>query len=239
MSPSDSSASQLVTRFDKRDALFENAERAMTAAITESLAGSARASIALSGGSTPEPLYRRLAAAPLPWSRVATALVDERWVPLDDPDSNEAMIRRAMNAEAAGATIVTGLYTGDASPEVGLEEANRRYRALPQPFAVTVLGMGDDGHTASLFPNGQGLAEALAPGNEALVAAVRTPAVRSPRITLTLPAILSSRLILVLLTGERKMAVLEQALQPGPVEELPIRAVLRQTRTPVRVLWAG
>ena len=226
-----------IDRYPTRDALFDEAERLMVESLGEALETQPRVSLALSGGSTPEPLYRRLAGQSLPWSRVAATLVDERWVPLTDADSNEAMIRRA--SEPAEGLVVTGLYTGHETPEQGLAEVVSRIDALPRPFAVTVLGMGDDGHTASFFPASIGLEAALADTGAGLAVPIRAAGLRSPRITLTLPTVLSSRLIIVLLTGSRKLDVLERALQPGPVEELPIRAVLRQTRTPVRVLWAG
>jgi 6-phosphogluconolactonase len=226
-----------IDRYPTRDALFDEAERLMVASLAEALETQPRATIALSGGSTPEPLYRRVAGQSVPWSRVAATLVDERWVPLNDADSNEAMIRRA--TESAEGLVVTGLYTGHETPEQGLAEVVRRVDALPRPFAVTVLGMGDDGHTASFFPGSDGLESALADSGAGLAVPIRAAGLRSPRITLTLPSVLSSRLIIVLLTGSRKLDVLERALQPGPVVELPIRAVLRQTRTPVRVLWAG
>ncbi len=225
-----------VERFPSREELFASAEGLVATALSAALEAQPRVSLALSGGSTPEPLYRRLAAnAALPWSRVAVTLVDERWVPLSDPDSNEAMIARTLGAVSP----VTGLYTGHDSPEAGMVTLKNRLASLPQPFAATVLGMGDDGHTASWFPGGDTLSEAMAESTQEPVMAMRANHLRSPRLTWTLPPILASRLVIVLLTGAAKLAVLERAMQPGPVAELPIRAVLRQTRAPVRVLWAG
>ena len=112
--------------------------------------------------------------------------------------------------------------------------------ALPRPFAVTVLGMGTDLHTASLFPDAEGLAAALDLGDPALVRAVRPKAAAgsAERVTLTLRALLDSRLIVLLVTGEAKRAALERARRPGPVVEAPVRGVLFQDRVPVHIYWA-
>jgi len=105
------------------------------------------------------------------------------------------------------------------------------------PFDVVVLGMGADGHTASFFPGGDHLAEALDPDNPALLTAMSAPGAGEPRITFTLAPILASDLIALHIEGEDKNTVLMKALSDGPVADMPIRAVLRSGR-PVSVFWA-
>jgi 6-phosphogluconolactonase len=100
---------------------------------------------------------------------------------------------------------------------------------------VVVLGMGNDGHTASFFPGGDNLATALA--GEAPVVTMRAPGAGEPRVTLSLNRLLKADGLYLHIEGEEKAKVLEQALADGPVEDMPIRAVLRQTVTPLNVYW--
>jgi 6-phosphogluconolactonase len=228
-----------VTRFATRDQLFDAACELLVTALRTALAADAgRATLVLSGGTTPAPLYRRLAQAPLDWARVDVALADERWVPPTDPASNERLLRECFAQGPASAATVVGQYTGHATPEEGLAACRARHAALRRPFAVTVLGMGNDGHTASLFPGATGLPQALAPTDGALLEPIRAPGAPQPRMTLTLPALLGSHSLVLLLTGEDKLATLTRALGPGPLEAMPVRGVLRQQLTPVRLLWA-
>jgi 6-phosphogluconolactonase len=117
-----------------------------------------------------------------------------------------------------------------------LPAIERAIAELPLPFACVVLGMGGDGHTASFFPGGDRLAEALDPAGTALVETMRAPGSGEPRLTLTASLLLQSPIALHI-EGVDKRAVFEEALRPGPVEALPVRAVLHQDRTPVTVFW--
>lgn len=188
-----------------------------------------------SGGTTPKPLYERLARAELPWDELAVTLSDERWVEAGSGDSNEAMVRRAMPRAR-----LTPLKTNDATPEAAEAGLNAAVGGLPRPFAATVLGMGEDLHTASLFPGAEGLARALDVDDPALVRAVRPTAAAgsAARVSLTLRALLDSRMIVLLLVGQAKREALARALQPGPVAEAPVRGVLFQDRVPVHIYWA-
>lgn len=206
--------------------------------LEEALAARGAATMILSGGRSPVPLFERLAATPLDWPRIAVSLADERWLPADHPDSNEGLVRRHLLRDEARDARLVGLYTGAATPEAGEAECAMRLAGLPQPFAVVVLGMGDDGHTASLFPGAARLAAALAP-TAGPCCAIRAPGAPQPRMTLTLPALLGAERILLAIQGAAKRAVYERALGAGPVEELPVRAVLRQVATPVEVYWSA
>ncbi len=205
--------------------------------IEAALAARGAATLIVSGGRSPVPLFQRLAGMPLDWAKVTISLADERWVAPDQPDSNEALLRRhLLQGEAAAARLV-GLYTGEPTPEAGEAACAARVAALPRPFAAVVLGMGDDGHTASLFPAADHLASALA-SDAGPCRAIRAPGAPQPRMTLTLPSLLDADSILLAIQGTAKRAVYEQALAAGPVAALPVRAVLRQRRTPVEVYWA-
>jgi 6-phosphogluconolactonase len=192
------------------------------------------ASLAVSGGSTPKGLFRCLSHCELDWSKVSITLVDERWVDRDSPDSNEQLVRDALMQNHAAKAQFIALKTSHDRGEEGLVEARQRIAAMGKPFSTVVLGMGGDGHTASWFPQAQNLQELLDPaaGDEVAV----TDPVTAPhqRITLTFPAVLDSREIIVHIVGEGKRAVLESARENG----FPIAAVLEQDTTPVTVWWA-
>tara|TARA_R110000751_G_scaffold36104_4_gene88421 strand:- start:3528 stop:5906 length:2379 start_codon:yes stop_codon:yes gene_type:complete len=226
-------------RFRDPDQLAQVAAERIAEILQAAVARRGRAVAALSGGATPQRTYARLARRDLDWSRITMTLVEDRWAPPSDPTSTQNILDLClfMDSRARGARF-SPLYTGDPTPEAGLPGAEARLRALGRPFDLVVLGLGPDGHVAALYPGAEGLAEALDPDGAALLAPIRAPGRGGPRVTLTLSAILQARRILLLFSGPAKSRAFARALQPGPVEEMPIRAVLRQRRTPVEVLCA-
>ena len=165
-------------------------------------------------------------------------LVDDLWASGADPRSNRNLLDLTLFLEGpAKAAQVTPLFTGDATPEAGAGAAEAAVRRMIRPFDLVVLGLGRDGHTGCLLPGGDRLAEALDPSGAKLVTPMRAPGA-DPRIGLTVGALLESRRILLLFSGPEKARVFRRALNPGPVAEAPVRAVLRQRRAPVEVLTA-
>jgi 6-phosphogluconolactonase len=202
------------------------------------LAERGHAVLAVSGGSTPKQLFEQLSREQLDWSRVQVTLVDERWVPDTDERSNARLVQSLLLQHAAAAASFVPLYTGDASPEAGLATASARIGALPLPFDAVVLGMGDDGHTASFFPGGDHLAEALDLDGHARVLPMHAPGASEPRITLSLPTLLETRALYLLVAGEKKRDLLADArLGIGAARDYPVRAVLTQPRVSVAVYW--
>ncbi len=197
-----------------------------------------RASLVVSGGSTPVPFFAALSELALDWEKVTITLADERWVDPAAADSNERLVRLHLLQNRAAAARFVGLKTGAATAVQGEKECGDRLALLPRPFDVLILGMGNDGHTASLFPQASRLGEALALDSGRLCMAITPPAAPHERMTLTLPALLHSRQIILHLAGPDKRAVYERALANGPVAEMPIRAVLGQATSPVTVFWA-
>ncbi|WP_243317631.1 6-phosphogluconolactonase [Geothrix paludis] len=204
--------------------------------LKEDLARRERAVLVVSGGRSPVPLFQALARQVLPWERVTVTLADERWVPADHPDSNEALVRDHLLQGAAAAAQLVPLFTGDATPEQGASKASAALAELPRPFSRVILGMGEDGHIASLFPGAAELTEGLT--TEAAALAVHPPHAPHPRLSLSLRALLDTRDLVLMISGPAKRRVLERALEEGPVEDLPVRAILRQTAVPVSVCWA-
>lgn len=194
--------------------------------------------IAVSGGSTPKAFFARLSLEKLDWPHVQITLVDERWVPDTDERSNARLVDTTLLKNAAASASFVPLYTDARTPEEGLAATTARITALKLPFDAVVLGMGDDGHTASFFPGGDRLADALDLAGTAPVVPMRAPDAGEPRITLSLPTLLNTRSLFLLVAGDKKRDVLADArLGLGPARDYPVRAVLTQDRVPVAVYW--
>lgn len=196
------------------------------------------ASLAVSGGSTPKRFFSALSQAPLDWSHVEITLVDERWVPETDERSNAALVRRHLMQGPAAAARFIPLYTGDETPEAGLSAAVERLAGMHLPLDAAILGMGTDGHTASFFPGGDNLDAALDDANPSPLAAMRAPGAGEPRMTLTRSLLLRANALYLHIEGSEKAAVLEEARKPGPVAEMPVRAMLHQDRADLVIFYA-
>ncbi len=205
--------------------MADAAAQAVAAQLSAGLAERGRAALVATGGRSPGPVYDRLKDADLDWAHVVVTLSDERQVDVDSPNANARQLRERLFVGPAARARYLPL-TDYAEPAL---------RAL-MPFDAVMLGMGEDGHIASLIPGSPVMAEAMDPDGKALVA--ESPAgFGSPpvaRITLTLTALLQSRSIFLLIAGEAKRQVFADALAGA---DLPVRAILQQDRTPVRVFW--
>jgi len=221
--------------FVEDPALCERLAADIVAYLGAGIAARGKATLAVSGGSTPVPLFRLLSRASLDWSAVTVTLVDERWVPPEHPDANAGLVQEHLLQGAAAAATFLPLYCAGMDAETAQSEVSQRLATLPWPLDAIVLGMGGDGHTASLFPGSSALAAALDGqdtfGNQSRCCAVTPLAASHDRMTLTLPAILDCEALFLHIRGADKQRVLEQALQPGPVTELPVRAVLHSQHT--------
>ena len=191
------------------------------------IAARGAALLIVSGGRTPLRYFRALCDQSIDWSRVAVTLADERRVADDSPRSNAKLVRETLLQGRAAAAQFVPLADARLDEDQELVAANARIVTLPLPADVVVLGMGDDGHTASWFPHADGLAEAIDLGARALVAPIRAAGAPEPRLTLTGRVLLRARAIALHIEGLDKLATLDKALGAGPVEDMPIRAVLR------------
>ena len=166
----------------------------------------------------------------------SVVLSDERWVPEYHEDSNAGMLRREFLIDKASTCRFTSLYCDTRSPIDGTAEVSRAVDALPATATVTLLGMGKNGHVASLFPNAPDLANILA--STGPVESVFPVGLNAPRMTLTPRRLLATRSLVLLLFGQEKLDVFRQAQQPGSVEDLPVRLFLQQSNIPLRLFWA-
>ena len=181
-----------------------------------------RASFAVPGGTTPGPVFDALCAADIDWDRVHVMLTDERWVPAESPRSNTRLIRQRLMTDRAAAARFIPFHIEAPEPEDRLEEICEAVEA-ELPLSVLLLGMGEDMHTASLFPGADRLEEALS-DRAPPVMAMRAPGAPEARVTLTVPVLDGAMSKHLVITGAAKRAALEAAAQLTP-KEAPIRAV--------------
>lgn len=203
---------------------------AIEAALRQALETRGQASLMVSGGSSPKPLYERLSQADLDWSKITISLVDERWVDPGEAGSNEDFIRENLVQNYAAKANFFGLKTAHTSVDAGLSSAQARFKTLARPFDVCVMGMGSDAHTASWFPNSKGLEAALALDNSDILCSV--DAAGAPvagdhphRITLTLRAVLDAHLVILFIPGAAKREVFDTA-PTKPLFNAPVQALL-------------
>ncbi|MFT4150008.1 MAG: 6-phosphogluconolactonase [Paracoccaceae bacterium] len=212
-----------IQEYPDREFLFLSLSDRIAGELGDFLRREGRASLSVPGGTTPGPIFDNLSGVALDWENVAVILNDERWVPEDNPRSNTRLVKdRLLRGRAAAAQLVP-LYVPADSPEQVIETLAAGV-APHLPLSVLLLGMGEDMHTASLFPGADHLASALA-GDAPVLMALRAEAAGEPRITLTAPVLQGAMNIHVLITGAAKREALDRALKL-PEIEAPIRTVL-------------
>lgn len=218
------------------DAIMTDTAKRLTAAVQ----ARGKASWLVSGGGTPKPLFAAISGLDLPWEKITIALVDERYVPEDHGRSNTAFVKNTLLQGRASAAEFLPLYHG-----MGLHQdakkADADYQALG-PVDCLLLGIGPDGHTASLFPDADGLEEAFNTDNPALVGAIvaqksDVTGDEIERLTVTQKLLAAVDHVDLMITGAGKKAVFDAAMQPGSA--LPIARVMRGLARPLGVYWAA
>ncbi|MGM0570888.1 6-phosphogluconolactonase [Marinobacter sp.] len=220
---------------EKAETLAATVAARVAGQLRQTLAQQSEALLVVSGGTTPGAFLGELSIAELDWARVHVVPSDERWVAEDDPARNSRMIRQSLlQQRAAGASFHELLAEGQPAPGIAAAEASNRLQALPWPASVVVLGMGEDGHTASLFPDAPELEAGLA-DNAPLVVAMSPLSQPTARLSLSARALSGAGATVLLVQGEDKRRALEQALaQPDAISERPIRVFFRQ---PLEIFW--
>ena len=223
--------------FASREELAAALTSVVAAQLDEAIASRGKAVLAVSGGSTPALFFKTLSQAALDWAKVVVTLVDERFVAETSPRSNAALVKANLLQDRAAAARFLPL----ASPLEDIAQATSvaevALRLFGLPLDVVVLGMGNDGHTASFFPDADELEQVLVVSTPRLVSPVHAASADEPRLTLTLPVIASARFIALHIEGAEKQETLERALSRGGA--LPIRRVIDAAETPVEIFWAA
>ena len=232
------------------DALAVAVARQLEDTCGDAIVARGRALLALAGGRTPLPAYRRFAGAALRWRDVTAIPTDERCVPHDHPACNVAELRAAFAVGSGDRSadrivdriVVESLTTADGVPEASLVHARAMLAGHPAPFDAVVLGMGGDAHTASLFPGAEELAVAIDPaaaGDAYRIDPVPLPAdAPFPRSTLSAARLLHARCVYLMVSGVAKREVLRQAQQSNDPLRHPIAAVLHAPGTVVHIHWS-
>ena len=214
--------------------------------INSSISDTGAAVVAFSGGSTPKPLFKALADHDIDWSKVIITLVDERWVDLDHELSNGAFLSQYLLSELGDNTpTFVPLFNGEPTAEKGRVKTLEQYchatnsdTSKPRKFDVVILGMGNDGHTASFFPDADNIADLVDPNSSDYLLSCSTATTQVERITWSVPMLLNTSFLALHMTGSSKSDVFQNACSAPSATELPIRSVIFQKKTPLNVYYA-
>ncbi len=224
-------------KFENTSALDAALTSKVSGLLAAAIAAEGKASLVVSGGRTPVGFFHLLSQSELDWSKVTIALADERWVNTDHVASNEKLVRENLLINEAHKAEYLALKNSAENAFDGEVICQQRLNAIDR-FTVVILGMGDDGHTASLFPGSEALERGLDMHSGADCIAVTPLDAPHQRISMTLPRLLNTESLMIHISGASKQQVLAQANAGDDVMELPIRAILQQQSTPVSIYWA-
>jgi 6-phosphogluconolactonase len=223
--------------FENASALDIALSEKVTGLLRDSIESQGSASLVVSGGRTPMGFFHLLSQQALDWSKVTVLLADERWVDADHADSNEKLVRENLLINEASQANYLSLKNSADQAVDGEAECAQALAELGT-FTVVILGMGDDGHTASLFPESDALAAGLDMNSGRDCIAVTPVHASHQRMSLTLPRLLNSQQIVIHISGASKQQVLSEANSGEDVMELPIRSILQQQQAPLSIYWA-
>ncbi|MFT5674632.1 MAG: 6-phosphogluconolactonase [Paraglaciecola sp.] len=224
------------TKFATAEHLNSSFARRIGQLLNAGIEETGRASLVVSGGRTPAALFDALSRANVDWQNVDISLVDERWVDVEDDASNEKMLHKTLLKNRASVANFIGLKTPHTDATDAVEQCTINLAQMRTPFDVLILGMGEDGHTASLFPCSAEVAQGLDLDSGNSYIAVQPTTAPNQRMSLTLPALLNSKNIFLHLTGASKKQVMEQVIAGDDEAAMPIRALINNA--PVELMWA-
>jgi 6-phosphogluconolactonase len=216
--------------------LSEELNQTIGQLLSQALSQDQRASLAVSGGRTPIALFEKLSTFELDWSKIDLSLVDERWVPSISDDSNEHLVRTHLLVNYASKANFIPMKNEAKTAFDGLAECEKSLQNIKQPFDVVVLGMGNDGHTASLFPCSEELTLAMDPDYQHTCIATTPTSAPYQRMSLSRNAISRANNIILHITGEDKLSTFELAMNNKDASQMPIYAFLTQ---PMSIYWCS
>lgn len=220
--------------FDTPQELNTQLTQYVTETLKQAIAQRGYALLCVSGGSTPVPFFRLLSQQELDWQKVSITLADERWVPADHPDSNQKLVMDNLLINNAANANFIGLFNDAVSASEGETHCNDLFGQIGK-FDIVILGMGQDGHTASLFPQAKRLDEGTNMNSGMHALAIDPVTAPHDRMSLTLPRLLNTRQIVVHITGAEKRQLLIQAQTVNDKAQWPIAFVLQQNLQPVSI----
>ena len=227
-----------LNNFDSKAQLDEALAENVSQLLQSAIALKGKASIAVSGGSTPKDFFNILSKKDIEWKNVTITLADERWVELNSIASNTRLVHENLLQNKATGAKFFHLKQGEKLCEETLADLNLAANSALLPLDVVILGMGEDGHTASLFPCSDQIVEGLALTNENSLMKVEPKTAPHQRITFSFAALKQSKNVFLHLCGDNKKQVLDKALSASDVFEMPIRAFLQGDGIDTQVYWA-
>lgn len=226
------------------DHLFENRQQLATRLaddivthLSKAIDKTGSALLAVSGGSTPKLLFQELSKRVLAWDKVTVILVDERYVSPEDPRSNEKLVRDNLVKNEALHVNIIGFWMEACPIHEAMKALDKKFQAIDD-IDIVILGMGLDGHTASFFPGGNNLADAIDPSCSKAILDMEAEGAGEVRLTITLPQIMKAHHHVLHIEGDEKHNVLAQAMSEETEQILPIRSVVEAVDMPVHLYWA-
>jgi len=228
----------IINDFTSRAALDSALAGNVASILEKAISENGKASIAVSGGSTPKGFFSALSNKDLPWDKVTITLADERWVSMDNDASNTRLVHDNLLQNKAAKANFFHLKQGEELSETTLAHLNDSAKDIVSPLDVLILGMGEDGHTASLFPCSDEINTGLDITNTDILMKVVPKQAPHQRITFTFASLINSCNIILHLSGKAKKEVLNKALSGTDAFEMPIRAFLQNKYKNTNVYWA-
>ena len=223
-------------KFLQQDELVRQLSKKIIANLEKAILEKGKASLLVSGGSTPKALFKKLSSFDIAWEKVKIALCDERWIASNNKDSNEKLVRDSLLVGFAKKAKFVSMYQENIDIEDAQELCSNIYKKELFPFDVLILGMGNDGHTASLFPNNIKLEEAFEKKDSLCVCMIPSDA-PYPRMSLTKKAILSANSIYLHFEGEQKQEIYKKVCEGVNSYEMPIASILNQDTKKIEVYY--
>ncbi len=235
----------MITKYicSDREELYQSVANKCASQLEQAISNHGDASIIVPGGTTPAPVFELLSSMSLDWKNITITPSDERWIDVSHSQSNENLIMKSLKINKAQVARLVGLKSAAETNIEGELETEQALQNLTFPTAVTVLGMGLDGHVASLFPNCPQIDDALDLAQIKMAMAINAEGCDvageyTQRISLTMATLLNSQLIIILITGNDKLDVIRKAGKENVKPVIPVSVLLAQKLTPVEIYWA-
>ena len=229
---------QKLITYNNRELLDQKFAAKVAKQLRQAIETNGRASIAFSGGSTPKGFFNALSQQTLEWDKVTVTLADDRWVDVEDNDSNDKLIRENLLVNKASAATLFSLKQAGTFDQDYLSALTKQAQEQVLPLDIVVLGMGEDGHTASIFPCSEQVNEGLSTTAEAALIKVIPTTAPYERITFNFNALIGCSHLYLHIVGQSKQDVLNQAIANDNAVEMPIRAFLHNSEKTCEIIWA-
>ena len=223
--------------FSSKEQLDRSLSQRIAKIMSRALRDYSKGTLVVSGGRSPIGFFKLLSKTQIDWANIVVTLADDRWVDVSHKDSNERLVRDLMLRNHAENAKFVSLKTGDDSASDGAIELEHSFPKIIS-FSLVILGMGADGHTASIFPNTDSLRDGIDLNSSKQFIASKPADAPHMRISMTARRLLAADEIIIHITGDEKRKVLDKALAGTDAAEIPVRIILNQAKVPVTVFWS-